>query len=287
MKINKISYNELIYNIKKNYFIPQKKIFYNDASPENFGELHFSEEKKEKKILFIMIHGGCWEFQYNYQYMNHISNFLSKNLNIYVWNTEYRRLGCGGGYPTTFIDIINSTAFINSYMLENYYIKFDKVVVIGHSIGGYLALWLSAISDKEEEIEEIKDKRITLPKLTHCIALGSVTDLILAYKSHICKEGLEKLWKTYPSINRTNYKYTSIVPLITKNSIPQTLIHGNLDNLVPIEHSIKYYEKINKINRDINFHVIDNMGHFDVIDINNRHWKVIENIIKNINNIWN
>jgi acetyl esterase/lipase len=57
-----------------------------------------------------------------------------------VWNIEYRRIGRGqgGGWPATFEDV---AAGIDHLSLIEAPIDIDRVVVLGHSAGGQLALW--------------------------------------------------------------------------------------------------------------------------------------------------
>ena len=53
-----------------------------------------------------------------------------------MWNLEYRRVGSGGGWPATFDDV---AAGID--LLADLDVDTTRVVAIGHSAGGHLAVW--------------------------------------------------------------------------------------------------------------------------------------------------
>jgi acetyl esterase/lipase len=79
----------------------------------------------------VLIHGGFWRARYGRE----LENCLVRDLVVRgwaVWNIEYRRLGDGGGWPTTFEDV---RAAISALPLAG-----ERVVAIGHSAGGQLAL---------------------------------------------------------------------------------------------------------------------------------------------------
>jgi acetyl esterase/lipase len=56
-----------------------------------------------------------------------------------VWNVEYRRIGLGGGYTETLADAAAAIDYLAT--LED--AGTDQVVAIGHSPGGYLAVWVA------------------------------------------------------------------------------------------------------------------------------------------------
>src|SRR5262249_26915640 len=63
---------------------------------------------------------------------------------IATWNIEYRRVGnAGGGWPGTFQDVSRATDFLRTLARENS-LDLTRVIAIGHSAGGHLAMWLAA-----------------------------------------------------------------------------------------------------------------------------------------------
>ena len=65
---------------------------------------------------------------------------------IATWNIEYRRLSqSGSGWPGTYLDISKGVEYLRSIAAHK---KLDltRVIVIGHSAGGHLAMWVAARS---------------------------------------------------------------------------------------------------------------------------------------------
>ena len=80
----------------------------------------------------VLIHGGFWRQRYGRELEGGIARDLVAR-GWAVWNIEYRRLGGGGGWPETFDDV---EAAIGALPVEA-----SRVVAIGHSAGGQLAVW--------------------------------------------------------------------------------------------------------------------------------------------------
>ena len=91
----------------------------------------------------IMIHGGCWQTSVaERDIMNWIAGDLRSH-GVGVWNIEYRGTDReGGGYPGTYQDVAKAAdMFVSEAATYNF--RTDRVIVIGHSAGGQLALWLA------------------------------------------------------------------------------------------------------------------------------------------------
>src|SRR5213079_2078672 len=58
-----------------------------------------------------------------------------------TWNVAYRRVGSGGGFPTTFEDVATAIDRLDTPHLPT-------PVVVGHSAGGHLAVWAASRSSR-------------------------------------------------------------------------------------------------------------------------------------------
>ena len=91
----------------------------------------------------VMIHGGCWQTAIaERDIMNWIADDLRSH-GVGVWNIEYRGVDRGGGYPGTYEDVGAAADLFASRRAEYGFKTDTPVVVIGHSAGGHLALWLA------------------------------------------------------------------------------------------------------------------------------------------------
>lgn len=91
----------------------------------------------------VMIHGGCWQTAIaERDIMNWIAGDLRSH-GVGVWNIEYRGVDRGGGYPGTYQDVGAAADMFAARRAEYGFRTDAPVVVIGHSAGGHLTLWLA------------------------------------------------------------------------------------------------------------------------------------------------
>ena len=115
-----------------------------------FGELRLPSGKGPYPVV-ILVHGGCWANQLQgldprattMDLLRPMAAALT-SAGMATWNVEYRRNGnAGGGWPGTFQDLSSATDFLRS-IAAKYHLDLRRVVAVGHSSGGQLALWLAA-----------------------------------------------------------------------------------------------------------------------------------------------
>src|SRR5665213_1373479 len=94
--------------------------------------------------VVVLLHGGCFLKQYEgFAQTSAIAADLAGR-GYAVWNVEYRKLGeAGAGYPGTFLDV---AAGIDALRAEapKYGLDLKRVIAMGHSAGGHLALWAAS-----------------------------------------------------------------------------------------------------------------------------------------------
>jgi acetyl esterase/lipase len=110
--------------------------------PSQFGQLWLPVGSGPAPVA-ILVHGGCWQSSYGLDLMDPMADDLHGR-GIAVWNIEYRRLGeAGGGYPGTFLDVGQAVDALRG-MPQRQRLDLRRIVAIGHSAGGHLALWAAA-----------------------------------------------------------------------------------------------------------------------------------------------
>ena len=65
----------------------------------------------ERPALVVLLHGGFWRVAYDRQHLREVADAA---LGYAVANVEYRRVGGGGGWPTTFTDVADDVDAIGS-----------------------------------------------------------------------------------------------------------------------------------------------------------------------------
>jgi acetyl esterase/lipase len=215
--------------------------------------------------LVIGIHGGYWRAKYNLDHAGHLCAALTAK-GLATANLEYRRVGNdGGGWPGTFADIRAAYSFLVQNARRH---NFDaqRIVAMGHSAGGQLALCLAAHE----------------PSLTRAVSLAGVVDLQRAYQLHLSNDAVVEFLHGTPTEVPDHYRESDPTQL----SIPraeQWLVHGSADDVVPPEFSRDYVaakqKRTGKEKEDARLLEIPGAGHFDVIDPRTPAWKQIEGLV--------
>src|SRR5207249_1173459 len=86
--------------------------------------------------LAVMLHGGSWRAAYDLTHFGHLCVAL-RDAGVATFNVEYRRTGQpGGGWPGTFEDVLLAVEHARTLA--------RRLVLVGHSAGGHLALLAAA-----------------------------------------------------------------------------------------------------------------------------------------------
>src|SRR5271165_3901127 len=113
------------------------------SDPNQFLDLRIPAKKTKLFPLVINIHGGFWRAKYDLEHAGHLCAALTA-AGLATANLEYRRVGNdGGGWPGTFADIRLAYRFLVQNTAGHHF-NARKIVVMGHSAGGQLALCLAA-----------------------------------------------------------------------------------------------------------------------------------------------
>ncbi|SRR5579871_610481 len=202
-----------------------------------FGELRMPQRSGPVPVA-IVIHGGCWMAEYDLEYMTPFSEALTA-AGIATWTIEYRRIGNpGGGMPGTFDDVEAAAARL-AQLEKEFPLDGKRVVAVGHSAGGQLALWLAA-------------KR---GGLRGVVPIAGVLDLRAATKQGSCQDAAQRLMAPE---DYSKYSPIEMVPIKTR----QILIHGAQDRHVPVDFSQRYEAAARKAGDDVSLKVIDGADHF-------------------------
>ena len=208
------------------------------AYPSQFVDFRYPSEP-EAKPLVIMIHGGFWRARYDLQHAGHLCAALTAG-GFPTANIEYRRTGePGGGWPGTFEDVKQAIQFARDQAGE------PRTIVIGHSAGGHLALWVAA----------------EIPDLAAVIALAPVASLHQDLSNHAACEFMGGTPAEFPD----RYAYADPA---RPTAVPRIILHGDADDIVPIELSQAY-------SAPSNLTELPGATHFDLIDPHSPAYRVL------------
>lgn len=226
----------------------------------------------------IIIHGGCWVSKFaDLQNTAALADAL-RDLGIATWNIEYRREdNVGGGWPGTFADVAQATDFLKK-IAPKYFLDLSRVVVIGQSAGGHLALWVAARRRLPENSPLYVQKPLPVRGV---IALGGVPDLKSFREQgvRICgQDVVGKLLGTTPEEVEKHYKEASPAELLPLG-VPQILIYGTEDQAVPITFGNVYLQAAQKKGDVVKIMTIEGAAHHEYNVPNSVSWPVIKSVV--------
>ena len=227
--------------------------------PQQFGELRLPEGKGPFPV-FVMIHGGCWQAEYDYVYFTRLAAWLTQR-GFATWTIEYRRLGDdGGGWPNTFLDVADGVDALRE-VARIAPLDLDRVYAAGHSAGGQLALWLPTRARLAGHSPLYRPSPLPIRGV---LGLAAITDL-QAYRigpADSCHASVDPLLGGTPEQVPQRYAETSPrqrLPL----GVTQVFIQGQRDPIVAPE-SVRAYVKAAVMAGDhASMLRLDHAGHFE------------------------
>lgn len=252
---------------------PTARIAYG-AAPSQFGELRLpSDGCAGPWPVAIMVHGGYWRSRYDGSSYGAISGALTTN-GFATWNIEYRRIGePGGGWPGSFEDVAAAADSLRE-LAERYPLDLSRVLTLGHSAGGHLALWLAARPRLP------KDSPLWRPDplpISGVVSLAGVANLRRAWELHLSDTVVGTLLGGSPEQVPARYEAASPFEALPMG-LPQALLHGTRDDVVPFEISAGYVERAKSLGDDARLIPLEGAGHFEVIDPSTAEWRTIARV---------
>jgi len=237
------------------------------ANEFQFGELRLPKGAGPHPTA-IVIHGGCWMSQYGLSYMGHLSAALTE-VGVATWNIEYRRIGNqGGGWPGTFEDASRAADHLRA-LAKSHPLDLNRVVAVGHSAGGHLALWLAARKNLP------KDSPVYLSdplSLLGAVSLAGITDL--RRSGTACDENVPQLMGGSAQDKAAIYNQASPIELAPLG-VPHAIVQGDSDNIIPLAMAKDYAGAAKKKGDDAKLVVIEKAGHFELVDPKSFAWEVV------------
>lgn len=240
--------------------------------PSQFGVLRMPDFTGQSPVV-ITIHGGFWQSKYDLEENTPLNEDLTRR-GYATWNIEYRRVGeDGGGWPGTFIDVIDAVNHLIQ-LEERFQLDLSRVVILGHSAGGHLALWLASRYNKVQT-DEIGNT-LLIP-IRGVISLAGVLDLRKMWEIHEEKGMISPVASFVggsPQEVSERYRLASPIELLPLD-VEQILIHGELDRHVPVDLSIEYHRRAIEQGDKVRLVVLPKVEHFMVIDPSSSAWKPV------------
>ncbi|HEX9185602.1 MAG TPA: alpha/beta hydrolase [Vicinamibacteria bacterium] len=229
-------------------------------APQQVAELRLPEGPGPHPVV-ILVHGGCWQAPWGFDHLRSLAAALTAEGHA-TWSLEYRRLGDpGGGWPGTFEDVAGGADHLRE-AAKAHPLDLGRVVAVGHSAGGHLALWLAG----RHRLPAGSALRTAAPlPLRGVVALAGIGDLRAGAEGRVCGDAIPQLLGGPPDAAADRVRQASPIELLPLG-VPQRLICGAHDAIVPIEHARAYEAAARSAGDAVFVRVVEGAGHFELVD---------------------
>jgi acetyl esterase/lipase len=224
--------------------LPEEVVAYG-GQPEHVADVRLGEERAGRRPLVVLIHGGFWRPSYDRAHTGPMAEALAR-AGWTVAALEYRRVPQHPDPTTDDIALALSTLPAKIKQHDG------RVLVVGHSAGGHLALWAAS-------------KRPT-PRLHAALALAPVADLQLAHALNL-GDGATLAFLGEEPARRQELDPTRMPP----PAMGTTIVHGDADEVVPVAVSESYVAA----HPGVRLVKLRAAGHFALIDPLSQAWAVV------------
>lgn len=245
------------------------------SAPAQVAELFLPKTKGPHPVV-VLLHGGCFLAQYQgFPQTSGLAADLAGR-GYAVWNVEYRKLGeAGAGYPGTFQDVGSALDALRAEA-PKHDLDLKRVIAIGHSAGGHLALWAAA----RGRIPAASPLHASNPlKIAAVISLAGIGDLKGQAKTWAIPCGEDTLDRLLDTAHRPQpFGDTSPAELLPSGA-KVVMIHGVFDAVMPPFTGREYAAKVRKAGDKAEVVTIPDAAHFDLVIPTTAAWAQIAAIL--------
>lgn len=216
--------------------------------------------------VVVLVHGGFWRAGYDRALMDGLAASVV-DAGWAAWNVDYRPVGDGGGWPTTFTDVAAAVDHLDALAAEHD-LDLDRVAVVGHSAGGTLALWSAARAGLPADAPGAGP--VVVPAAV--VSQAGVTNLAAGSLEQLGGGAVDDLMGGSATTHGSRYGLASPIERLPLDR-PTYLVHGRDDEIVPSVLSETYRDRAVDAGDDVTARILDDVDHFAVIDPEHESWQ--------------
>ena len=215
------------------------------ADRDQVADVRFGDARAGERPLVLILHGGFWRPEYDRAHTGPMADAIAA-AGWTVASVEFRRVPAN---PDATLDDVAAALAVLPAKIDRHD---GRVVLIGHSAGGHLALWVAAARPR--------------PTLAGVLALAPAADLVLADALNL-GAGATRLFLGVDPQTRADADPRRLA----SPSVPVTIVHGDRDDTVPIGVAESYVEA----HRATRLVAVGGAGHYGPIDPLSSTWPIV------------
>ena len=240
---------------------PQRYFYGSD--PSQFADLHRPTGPQRPGVA-VVVHGGFWGSMYGSDHLYAVATDLAERGWV-TWNIEYRRLGNGGGYPSTLLDVAAAVDYLA--VLDD--VDSARVVALGHSAGGHLATWAAGRSKLPVGAPGAEP----VVEITGVISLAGVVDLRTAARERIGNGAAIDFMGGEPDKRAGQYALADPLSQVPIRAAVRC-VHARRDDRVPFAQSERYVAAGQAAGQDAILLEVPG-DHFSIVDTSSPTWPTV------------
>jgi acetyl esterase/lipase len=183
--------------------------------------------------VVVVLHGGFWRAAYGVELARPLAADLAGH-GFAAVAVEYRRVGAGGGWPETVLDVAAAMDALGP-LAETAQLDLADVTVVGHSAGGHLAAWAAGRARLPSGAPGSRPK----VQATAAVLQAGVLDLARAHEQGLGDGAVRAFLGAAPA--QAPDRYAAADPLhLLPTGADVLCVHGAADDVVPPEQSERY-----------------------------------------------
>ncbi len=250
------------------------------SDPSQFGELRVPAGLGPHPVV-VLVHGGC--FKAAYATLSDLAPMADalKAEGVATWNLEYRRLGQpGAGWPGTYRDVGQGIDHLRA-LAPKHGLDLKRVVVVGHSAGGHLAMW-SAVRRRLQSTSLLAlPDPLALRGVINLAGPVDMRDNIQNYEAECGDPVVTQMLGGAPSQTPDNYAQVSASDHLPLGA-PQVLIWGEHEPYLPRPLAQAHVERAKAAGDDARLVVVEGAGHFEIASPKTAAWPAVRREIQRL-----
>jgi len=206
-------------------------------------DIYRPKERAKTAPLLVFIHGGGWKGGNKADYRVYAVHFAARG---YVVASMGYRLSGEAPYPAAVNDVKCAIRYLRS-QAESLAIDPERIAVIGGSAGGHLAMMVAYSSDVPE-LEGDGGHAGVSSRVKAVVDIYGPADMTTSFVRE--NQAAGELCRSFlgASIDERLdlYQQASPIRYVTKDDPPTLIMHGTIDDIVPIDQADLLAAKLNE-----------------------------------------
>lgn len=245
--------------------------------PSQFVRLHLPPEGRVP--VAVVLHGGFWRAAYGIELAEPLARDLV-GFGIAAAAVEYRRVGDGGGWPTTMADVaraVDHLATAGQYVARNR-LQLDRVAAVGHSAGGQLAAWLTHRRSLRAGTAGYITTASEHVPIIGAVSQAGVLDMAGASHERLGNGAVDALMQGAARSVPQRYHHSSPLAHVGDGAAV-VCIHGDADDVVPLSQSLRYVDAAVLAGDPARLVTLPGVDHMQLVDVHDEAWSVCRDAV--------